>query len=129
MSSRLKFFPSEPLTKATASNSIIQEGLELLIDGLPLLFRCLEDFPTAVFHHDLPQHEGLEHRNERAALPTFQVMCDILYFFNILNAMISTYYLNNVDLMYLVSTRLMVSDPQPRGDEGGVRGVINCGKI
>ena len=42
----------------------------------PLLLLCI-----AVFHHDLPQHEGLVHHIERAALPTFQVMRNIVYIF------------------------------------------------
>jgi len=74
----LDFLPQKfPIRTVDKSNSIIQEGLERLVDSFPLLCGCYEDFPTTVFHHYLPQHEGLEHRNKRAALPTFQVMPDV----------------------------------------------------
>jgi hypothetical protein len=112
------------LKTVNKSNSIIQEGLELLVDSFPLLCRCCEDFPAAVFHHNLPQHEGFKHRNERAALSTFQVMRDVLYIFKIcspttnISAAISMMW----TLRHLASTMPWVSGSQLRGIEDGKGG-------
>ena len=53
-----------------------------MVDRFPIVRLCVEDFP-AVFHHDLPQHESLKHRNKRASLPAFQVVRDVLPIFRI----------------------------------------------